>query len=484
MKHLFKIASVLTFLFFVGSCQEFDTDLEVVNTDNPDNNIIATDPVAIEASASSIIYNWYMATHSTSGPGAAMQTMADVSTCSWGNFAMRDMSSEPRLAFNNASSYTYQSITFDYFNSLYTTITDANMLVLAVENGVDVEDPDMIKMTGKIGQALGIGYNALVFDKVWLSDETGSIGTEAVDYNEAMAFALDKLDDAIALADAGTSLPENFIPGADTSAESISQFLNTLGARMLVGNARNSTEKAAIDWARVLNYANNGITSDFEIYMDDTQWYALIPQTYMVYPGWARTDMRVVNMLDPTMPDYWSNDIVTLPAATSVDARLDSDYQYLSSQAFVEARGKYHFSNYRYKGLDDYISVWTMNLVEFSKSENDMYKAEALMMQGNLAGSAAVINAGTRVTRGNLSPVAADANALKSAIHYERMVEFAYTSMGLVFFEMRKENLLQTGTLLHFPIPGKALASIPADSYTFGGTTGVSGVDYSANGWR
>jgi hypothetical protein len=64
------------------------------------------------------------------------------------------------------------------------------------------------------------------------------------------------------------------------------------------------------------------------------------------------------------------------------------------------------------------------------------------------------------------------------------MVEFAYTGMGIAFFEMRKENLLQKGTLLHFPIPGKALQSIPATNYTFGGTQGVAGEDYSNVGWR
>jgi hypothetical protein len=64
------------------------------------------------------------------------------------------------------------------------------------------------------------------------------------------------------------------------------------------------------------------------------------------------------------------------------------------------------------------------------------------------------------------------------------MVEFAYTAPGIGFYEMRKENLLQAGTLLHFPVPGKALESIPAPNYTFGGTDGVAGEDYSISGWR
>ena len=64
------------------------------------------------------------------------------------------------------------------------------------------------------------------------------------------------------------------------------------------------------------------------------------------------------------------------------------------------------------------------------------------------------------------------------------MVEFPLASSGISFWEMRGKDLLQAGTLLHFPIPGSALESIPEAYYTFGGTQGASGTDYSAGGWR
>jgi hypothetical protein len=260
-----------------------------------------------------------------------------------------------------------------------------------------------------------------------------------------------------------------------------------MGARMLVGNVRNSTQKGAIDWNRVLNYTNNGLTNDLEIFMDDVTWYDLIPKTYLIFPGWAQVDMRVISMMDSTMPDYWTNDLIVVDESLygpGVDARLGTDYGYLSSQSFRPDRGLYHFSNYRYSRYDSYITNWVENVVEYSASENDMYKAEALAHTGDIAGAAAIINAGTRTTRGNLPDVAADLAAVKDAIHHERVIEFSFTGMGLGFFEMRKENLLQAGTLLHFPVPGQALESIPADGYTFGGTQGVAGEDYSTNGWR
>jgi hypothetical protein len=119
MKNIRKIFSILTILVFVVSCQDFSTDLEVENLENPNDKILTSDPVALEATAGTIIQNWFMSSHSYNGPGAAFATMADVSTCSWGNFGMRDLSSEPRVAFNNTSSYGSGYITNTHYIAFY-----------------------------------------------------------------------------------------------------------------------------------------------------------------------------------------------------------------------------------------------------------------------------------------------------------------------------------------------------------------------------
>lgn len=489
MKKVINIFSLVALLAFGVSCDDFSTDLGVDNLENPNDDILTSDPVALSATADGVVRNLFMAAHNYTSPAAMFATMADITSCSWGNMGMRDMSSEPRVAWNNSPSYGNQSFTNTFFNSMYSVLSDANTLALAVENGTAFDDPDKIMTIAKFAQATAIAQLAIVFDQVWLSDETGAIvgpGLEgSSDYATAMTFALGKLDEAIALASAnGITFGEAIIPGG-AGANAV-KYMNSLGARWLVGNVRNSAQKAAIDWNRVLTYTQNGITEDFEIYMDDVTWYDLIPKTYLVYPGWARVDMRVINMMDPNTPAYWENGVTFQAESTSDDARLATDYGYLSSNNFRPERGEYHYSSYRYSRYDDYITYWTMNVVEYSKSENDMYMAEALANKSapDLAGAAAVINAGTRVTRGNLPPVAVDLQEIKDAIHYERMVEFAYTAPYIGFCEMRKEDLLQAGTLLHFPVPGKALESIPADNYTLGGGEGVAGEDYSTGGWR
>ncbi len=481
MKNIIKLLfSTLLLTFIASSCEKIETDLDVGSKNDPDIKTIASDKVALQATANDIFHNWFMAITNYYGPAAAMKTMADEATCSWGNAGMKDLSSEPRVAFDNSESYSYGYITADYFNSLYSILSDANLLVKAVEeNLADFDNPNDVLLAGKMGQGLAVGYLAMVFDRTWLPGDS-----ESSDHKIAMQWALERMDEAIALANNGASLDASAIPNADTSSGAIAKLLNSLAARMMVNNVRNSNERDQLDWNKVKTYAENGIDSDFSIFMDDTNWYDLIPKTYLVYPGWARVDLRVINLMDPAYPDYWEDTFTSLPPANSSDARLTSDYQYLSSNNFRPERGLYHFSSYRYSRYDDYITNWVMDLVEYTKAENDMYLAEAKMYLGDLQGAADIINAGTRVTRGNLPPVAPNQQDVKDAIFYERMVEFGFSTPMITFCEMRKENLLQAGTLLHFPVPGKALSTIPEPIYTYGGNQGVPGEDVSNGGWR
>jgi hypothetical protein len=141
---------------------------------------------------------------------------------------------------------------------------------------------------------------------------------------------LTKLDEAIAIANANNiSIPATWLPGGGNTAAKLKQFMNSMGARMLVGNVRNSAQKATIDWTKVLAYTNEGVTSNFEIYMDDTTWYSSSPHTYEIYGGWGRVDMRIVNMMDPNTPNYWTDSYTQAAPSTSADARLLSDYQFL-----------------------------------------------------------------------------------------------------------------------------------------------------------
>jgi len=111
--------------------------------------------------------------------------------------------------------------------------------------------------------------------------------------------------------------------------------------------------------------------------------------------------------------------------------------------------------------------------------------AEALARTGDLAGAIAILNASPRVTRGNLDPLDTGAGLTEvlDAIMYERTIELFSHSMGTGFFDMRRTNQLQPGTLLHFPIPGKELETLGEEYYSLGGSFGEAGIDYAAPDW-
>ena len=463
------------------SC-DMETDLEVVQVEDP-----SSIQIGIEATANKIYQNWYQAANNYTGPGLSLAVMSDQMTCSWGNSGMRDTSSEPRIAWDNNSTYGSSGITESFFNSMYSVLADSNGLVAGIIGGSNFSDNDKVEALARFGQAAALGSLAQVFNKVYVSDETGTLNDGlAYTYAQAMDLAIQKIDLAIIAADRGDfTLTESQINGNNYSSAEFSKYLNSYAARLLATSARNASERAALDWNKILGYANNGLDFDVTILGDGyTSWYSEW-NIYMIYPGWARVDLRTINMMDPSYPDYWPASEVTLPPATSVDARLASDYDYLSSQDFIANRGTYHYSSYRYKRYDSYTNTsWQAYHPEFLAAENDLYKAEALMRTGNMSGAAAVLNAGTRTSRGNLANVAAVQADVAAAIHYERIVELGQTGLGLAFFEMRGLDLLQTGTLLHFPIPGAALDANSEDNYTFGGSTGVAGQDYSNGGWR
>ena len=480
MKNIkFLMMGALTIMFL--SC-DLDTNLDVENLESPASTDLAT-----EATADGLFQSWFVAVNSYASPGLAMATMSDNVSCSWGNAGMRDLSSEPRIAFDNNSTYGSSFITEDYFNSMYSILSDATGLVFAIEAGsTGFSDDDRVESLARFAQAAAIGSLAQVFDKVYVFDETGSINDGlGLPFAEAMDIAIAKIDLAIAAADRGDFELNGQINGSTYSSSEWSEFLNSYAARLLATSARNATQRAALDWTKILNYANNGLTYDLSVLSDGYQtWYsewAIVAG----WSGWTMTDLYSINLMDPDYPDYWPDGATTLPEASSDDARLASDFNYESSPWLVASRGLYHWSSYSWARYDDFEnSGYLTSQNEYLQAENELYKAEALMRTGDVAGAAAVINASSRVLRGGLSPVAAVEADVKAAIHYERVIELMNTGMGLGFYEMRGLDLLQAGTPLHFPVPGAALDANKEAGYTFGGTSGVAGVDYSNGGWR
>jgi len=487
-----KISIVLVIMSIVGmySC----ADLEVENLNVPDTERViesSDDLLGVAGGAYRTVINGSM----DYGMCLALMTMADRMNCSWGNAAMRDLSSEPRVAWNNTIPYTNAHTVVDYYQGMNSAISQVNDVMIQIEDGaviVDAEVTAMVKAWCYFIQGVAHGHIANVMQKGFIVDETTDLETlEWKTYVEVGAAAIGYLDKAIAACNAASFITgEGWIRGTTLTSDELAKLCNFYAAKFMISNPRNATENAAVDWNAVKAYAQNGLDYDLTIEFDGYEtWYGQI-MAFSQLEGWMRVDMRVINMMDPNYPSRWNvNGVAPDPAtATSADARLLTDFRKLGTVPYRPERGYYHFSYYgywRYPAIQIETQAVTGRYPVYPKSENDYMLAEALLRTGDKTGAITILNASPRVTRGGLDQLAGTATDTEvlNAIFYERTIELFSHSLGTGFFDMRRRNYLQPGTLLHFPIPGKELETLGEAYYSLGGSFGTPGVDYAGSDW-
>ena len=471
--------------------------LNVPNQNNPDFAKVYANGADVETVASGLYNSVFNGEHSSGGVEPMLGVAADHATCSWGNFGMRDMSWEPRdMAWNNSPTYSNAGYTKYSFDRWYSAIASASNVIKAIESGVQIGDGgqgnNRTLAFARFIQGIAYGNLALVFDRAHLVDESTTAEPSlegASSYQDVAVKAIAYLEEAKSLSGTSFTIPATWMGSeADISNTDFIKICNTSAARILAYLPRNKAGNAQVDWDRVKAYADAGITSDWNVVMDNGVRWSFGAGYYLTATGWGRVDMYVAHLMDPALPRHWEDrpDFPYPPkSANPVDNRLLTDFEYLSSNDFLAARGYYHYSCYRFTRYDaEYVNnVGPKPTV--SLAENDMLRAEARMHTGDLEGAAAIINAGTRLTRGKMPSVGATPGEITQAIHHERHVEMFTTGMGLQFFEMRKNDLLQKGTPLHLPIPAAILQTMGmADFYTFGTTAKADGVNTSNGGWR
>lgn len=499
----YLLFSVVVTILLAG-CESLD----VKNENDPDFKTAFSNPSDVRGVAGSLFNTWYVSTARCDDAGLSIMLWvgADAGTCSWGNFGMRDFSYEPRRTWDNTPAYPNSLVTETFYKDLYGNISAAaEVLAKLVKEGMIIEADDgtdeteMVKAFTYLCQGLSLGYIGLLYDKAFIVTEYTDRSQEILvsPYTEVIDTAVKCIDKCISICSSETfTIPATWISGVTLTEKELGELANTAAAILLSYSPRNKADNNSVDWAKVLGYANKGLTQDFRVLCDGYQvsWWNEY-HDYANTSGWGQTDMRIVNIMDPNFPSRWTdaNTWNVLPAPTTshtvgVDDRIFTDFVYLSSCGFRVERGYYHFSCYRFQRFDPWIAEGEVGYTPlFYKAENDMLKAEALFHQPDLTAAADIINAGTRVTRGGLPPVGADPVEIENAIFRERNVECYCSGPGLEFFIMRKADKLQAGTPLHFPIPGQQLEVNIMESYTFGGVgadqEGVPGVDVSNGGW-
>lgn len=365
-----------------------------------------------------------------------------------------------------------------------------------------------------IVQALLYGNIALLYDKAYLFTQEHDYDTfdfkgNTKGYQEVMAYALKKLDEAIAIIEADPTDKDLDWVVADTRFDkaSLLKFANSMAARFMACLPRTQAENAMVDWNKVKEYAEKGLTSDLEVeYMSGWRGRVMTRDVgqncYGFYRGeWSRVSQWLINRMAPGDPnavypipaiegteDYKDWPAVTTQIETSpdvwepvpgVDQRIDKYFEYKSmrnwnpsNNVFLEGRGTFMLTQYAYTRFNNIVDASSGKIPHFMKIENDLYIAEALIRTGGDRTTIAEIINRSRVDIGGLDPaLATDSyDELEKKLFHERYVECDLVWPHLGFFDKRRGiDQMIPGTVRHFPIPGPELLMNGQALYTFGG---------------
>lgn len=478
-------------LMFISCTDEIDG---VTNLNNPDTKLVLAVGSDLNAVVGGGYTTWWQANNRDTY--AALAVAADHGTASWGNYGMRALSWEPRNAILNAASWSDVNVVEQPWQGNYESISSANDVLGAINNdGIEwiedgVDRTPQVKASAHFLRGLGYGYLGLLFEKGFIVDENTDLSQKLpfVPYKELIAQSIVDLDACIALASSNDfTITDNFINGVMPTSAGLIRLCNSFKARFIVQSARFLDETNAIDWDTIKTLTQNGITEDFGPTGDNgVIWWSNVfvfsdsPNGFGDFGG--RLDMRVVNLLDPSQPEFYpatSGDVLDNPEMTTADARVGDgkDFEFRPDIKFFPARGQFHFSHYiskRYANDDNFSDgADSKQLKSFMLEDNRLLLAEAQARLDDLGGAVITVNESSRVTRGKLDQLAASASKTEiiDAIFYERYIELFNSACGTGFFDRRRTNQLQVGTFRHFPVPATELQVIEDELYTLGGVT-------------
>ena len=440
---------------------------------------------------------------------------------------------EPRRRYNNRTTNPDLTISGSPWGAFNTTVSSANTVLTLIETDgseIVIEGVDETLKTqasAYFARGLARGYLGMMYDKAYLVEiDTDLTSLETVPYSDMIAGAVSDLERAKEIAAQAPGFTWDFLPGTNSySLAEFNEICNAFAARFLISEPRTRAEAAAFGndrWSQIITYAQNGVgtaTPAFspasvagQFFLNYADWNTF----FIAGAGYLPVDLKQIHLLDPSYPvEYPASGV--LPAAKSSDPRI-AYYAYTEEFGFLNAsRRRSIFSNYYHLRMfadNDWAGRSGDPIPMLTRSEMQYIIAEANFWLGNKAGTAAALanspfgtvateleyplpsvglgyfddfdsNAGYAAGK-TLSATASDAQIVR-ALHTEYAVELDLMGgTGLQWYFMRRHDLLQAGTPLHYPIPGTELEVTQAEYYTFGGVEFASeeGTADGSNTWK
>jgi hypothetical protein len=495
----------------LGGCQELD----VANPNLPDRERATANPADVQALISTQMLLFFRNAQ-VNYPNGSLTAMVDNTTGGFLDYAVAELSEEPRSAWNNSPLNTRRAVNDQPFGWMYDVISNVNDGLSAMNEGleiiVDGEDhTPRARAFAKLLQGLAYGYLGLLFDKAVIVTEFDDLEekdlTEYEPYPVVIDTALSMIDEAIAIMEANAfTIPgsHEWINGQEMTSAELAQLANSYAARLIANSSRTWEERAAVDWEEVIRRIDAGIREDFA------------PTGFL--ESWESDYRRLLARVRTNPGDHWRMDYIALGPADStgrfqewfatpsedrqpfqietMDRRIHGPdgpaqagkyFGYHRTTLFPGSRGTYRWSYYYYLRSGAGESWYQGPQPTMTVDEMNLLKAEALIRLGRAEEAVPLINI-TRVRNGELPPVTidgppeahdcvpkqmdGDCGSLWDAWKHEVHMEMAGIEGQQIYYWLRGNNQMQEGSLIHFPIPGRELENLGLPLYTFGGNQG------------
>ncbi len=492
-------------LLVAGGVTACDDPLNVTNTNNPETSRVLNSPADVEKFIRDSYLTWWNASYGVEGLMLQMSAMAFEHSAMAANFGMIERSALPRTQIVNTVADQFASYNNTMWNNTYAAIKQASDGISRIdEEVVDLgANTARARAFARFVQGIGHAHLAITFDSAQILTETDT-APDYKDHEEVMTAALSLLDSAITIAQGPgfTAIPADWINGNALTSAQFVRLIRSYKARFRAQDARTPAERAAVDWAEVIEDVDAGITSTFSITMDDNIWTNVNTYYHSFYGAWNQVNMQVLGMADTSgayqtwiagpLADRQAFNLATpdtrWPRTNTVGAE-GSIYAYRGNGgSWVRSdRGTWRWSNYRderYSAFyDDFIGPYPV----ITLAEMELLKAEGLIRTGQQAAALPIINK-YRAT-GSLPAVTTAGTSgsgcvprlpngqcgnLLEALKYEKRIAIANTVYGGWFFDSRGWGDLAQGTLLDYPVPAREQEVRQKTPYNTGGASGNS----------
>jgi len=555
MRNLIRAGVLLAFVG-LGAC---DKQLVVTNPNSPNTGTVLGTPNDLESFLGSYYKRWHSGMYGSLANVwgmAAVQSFEDFSTLS--NNCMGQRVGIPRAANDNSignGCAPEQLRVYQYENEVQRVASSvlAQLNASGYTLGSESQD-DRAKAFAEFLRGISLGYLALVYDSSAVIDET----TQANDpgtlkgYPDVMAAALDALQKAIDFTNASTKsntangfpLPATWIPSTNSfTAPEFIKLVHSYAARFRANVARTPTERAAVDWTKVIADAQAGITADHDN-ITNTQtgpndtwvaqwdgggtWHQMTPFVIGMADNSGAYASWLAKPLDQRGPDFFmTTPDLRFPQGDTRTAQ-QADFAVSSCGGASQVCKRYYvnrpagadpgaqfgwggseydfarFHSWRVKGDG---TAQNGKMTFMTVAEINLLEAEGHIRKGEYAQAAALINK-TRVKNGlpaitandNTTPVPGGADCvpkvpqppsyntvacgnMMEALKWEKRVETQYTHFMAWFLDSRGWGDLPAGTGLQWPTPYSDLQVRNKAVYSLGGGVNPASAVKGTYGW-